>query len=177
MDKNKTITVAGGCFWGVEEYYKRLKGIISTEVGYANGLGENVTYREVCTGLTGHAEVTQLNYDSDVITLNKILDHLFRMIDPTSLNRQGNDIGTQYRTGVYYTNQQDQEIIEEFINSKKSEYEKNIVVEIAPLMNFVKAELEHQDYLEVNPGGYCHVDFSTIKPEEMKESVRLRFNK
>lgn len=162
------ITVAGGCFWGVEEYYKRLRGIVSTQVGYANGHNDGkVSYREVCTGQTGHAEATILEYN-DEITLSAILDHLFRIIDPTSLNRQGNDIGSQYRTGIYFHDEKDLPVIESFIKERSAIINGNIVVEVQPLRNFVVAEPEHQDYLTVNPGGYCHVDFSVMKQDEMK---------
>ncbi len=169
MEKNlKTITVAGGCFWGVEEYYKRLIGIESTNVGYANGNSDQVTYKEVCTGTTGHVEATWLKYDPSQITLEKILEHLFRFIDPTSLNKQGGDIGTQYRTGVYYHDEEDKELILSYIASRQSEFDKEIVVEVEKLQNYVLAEPEHQDYLMMNPTGYCHVNFSVIKKEELK---------
>lgn len=167
-DSLKTITVAGGCFWGVEEYYKRLNGIIETNVGYANGNSKEVTYREVCTGQTGHVEATWLKYDPAVISLDMILDHLFRIIDPTSLNKQGGDIGTQYRTGIYYENVEDLPTILSFIESRQSQYDKEIVVEVQKLDNYFLAEPEHQDYLTMNPGGYCHVDFRVIRNEELK---------
>lgn len=165
----KHIVVAGGCFWGVEEYYHRLKGIIDTQVGYANGNGDSVTYREVCSGTTGHVEAVMLTYNHTVISLDKILEHLFRMIDPTTRNRQANDIGTQYRTGIYYTNDQDKDTINQYIDSIKANYKDTIVTEVLPLENFVVAEPEHQMYLEGNPGGYCHIDFSVIQPNELKE--------
>jgi peptide-methionine (S)-S-oxide reductase len=162
------IVVAGGCFWGVEEYYRRLKGTISTRVGYAQGNLKDPSYYEVKTGTTNHAEVVEVTYDSTVISLPQILDHLFRMIDPTSLNKQGGDIGTQYRTGVYYLEEKDRLIIEQFIQEKQKEYSAKIVVEVQKLILFYDAEDYHQKYLIKNPRGYCHVDFSTIKPEEKK---------
>lgn len=166
---NKTITLAGGCFWGVEEYYKRLKGVLDTNVGYANGHTDKpVSYREVCTGETGHAEAVWIEYDPAVISLPKILEHLFRIIDPTSLNKQGGDIGTQYRTGVYYQNPEDHAQIRAFVEQAQANSEQKIVVEVAPLQNYILAEPEHQEYLYVNPNGYCHVNFSVMKPEEMK---------
>jgi len=103
----KKLVVAGGCFWGVEEYYRRLIGTEATRVGYAQGIKADPTYQEVCTGLTNHAEVVEVTYDETVLPLTKVLEHLFRIIDPTSLNRQGHDIGTQYRVGVYPTNDED----------------------------------------------------------------------
>lgn len=165
----KVITVAGGCFWGVEEYFNRLKGIVNTSVGYANGNSEEVTYKEVCTGKTGHVEAVMLFYNHAVISLEDIVNHLFRIIDPTLLNQQGNDIGTQYRTGIYTQDEEELERIKIVVDSYQKEFDKNLVVEILPLENFVKAEDYHQNYLINNPGGYCHVDFSVIKQEEMKD--------
>lgn len=163
MDKTlKTITVAGGCFWGVEEYYKRLKGIEETNVGYANGLSDNVTYKEVCTGTTGHVEATWLKYDPSIISLEMIMEHLFRIIDPTSLNKQGGDVGTQYRTGIYSHDNSDLQTIKTFVEEKQRLFNNKVVVEVAPLSNYVLAEPEHQDYLMMNPTGYCHVNFNLI---------------
>ena len=168
-DKHKTITLAGGCFWGVEEYYKRLNGVLNTNVGYANGHTDGpVLYRDVCTGATGHAEAVWIEYNPTIISLQKLLEHLFRIIDPTSLNKQGGDIGTQYRTGAYYQSDEDYHQIREFIDHAQAESDTKIVVEVAPLRNYILAEPEHQDYLTVNPYGYCHVNFSVMKPEEMK---------
>lgn len=166
----KEIIVAGGCFWGVEEYYRRLKGIIDTEVGYAQGKTANPTYQQVCHDGTDHAEVVLLKYDPNVISLTMILDHLFRMIDPTSVNKQGNDVGRQYRTGVYYQDEADKVVIENFINERQKNYEQPIVVENQQLTEFYPAETYHQKYLVKNPSGYCHVNFHLIKPEELKES-------
>lgn len=166
--KTNTIHLAGGCFWGVEEYYNRLKGVVETSVGYANGHTENPTYKAVCTGETGYVEAVSVTYDESIITLDKILEHLFRMIDPTVLNRQGNDIGTQYRTGIYPSNEEDFQTARVFINSKTADYDDIIVTELEMLNNYYLAEPMHQMYLEVNPQGYCHIDFSLIKPEELK---------
>jgi len=156
----KEIALAGGCFWGVDEYFSRKKGVISTKAGYANGIKENPTYNEVCTGRTGHAETVLVKYDEAVITLEEILEKFFKVIDPTILNRQGNDRGTQYRTGIYYLDEADIPKIEEFIESKRSEYSAPIVTEILPLKNFYDAEEYHQDYLKKNPRGYCHIDLN-----------------
>lgn len=160
MVKLKEIALAGGCFWGVDEYFSRKKGVISTKAGYANGIKENPTYNEVCTGRTGHAETVLVKYDEAVITLTEILEKFFKVIDPTILNRQGNDRGTQYRTGIYYLDEADIPQIEEFIESKRSEYSAPIVTEILPLKNFYDAEEYHQDYLKKNPRGYCHIDLN-----------------
>lgn len=164
----KKIVVAGGCFWGVEEYYKRLKGIINTKVGYAQGVTSSPSYEEVCTGDTNHAEVVYLEYDENVISLKKIAEHLFRIIDPTSLNKQANDIGTQYRTGFYYIDNEDYVPLNNFLTIKSEMYNKPIVVELQKLDIFYDAEDYHQDYLDKNPTGYCHVDFSKIRDDELK---------
>jgi len=164
----KKIVVAGGCFWGVEEYYRRLKGIETTKVGYGQGITENPSYQEVCTGKTKHAEVVEISYDENIISLNKILEHLFRIIDPTLLNRQGHDIGTQYRVGVYYEDPNDEVTILDYIKSRQSDYSKPIVLEVHQMGIFYDAETYHQKYLIKNPGGYCHVNMGLIKAEELK---------
>ena len=157
----KEIALAGGCFWGVDEYFSRKKGVISTKAGYANGIKENPTYNEVCTGRTGHAETVLVQYDESMITLAEVLEKFFKVIDPTILNRQGNDIGTQYRTGIYYMDEADIPAITSFIDSKRANYKKPIVTEVLPLKNFYDAEEYHQDYLKKNPRGYCHIDLNT----------------
>lgn len=156
----KEIALAGGCFWGVDEYFSRKKGVISTKAGYANGVKENPTYNEVCTGRTGHAETVLVKYDEAVISLTDVLEKFFKVIDPTILNRQGNDRGTQYRTGIYYLDEADIPKIEEFIESKRKVYSAPIVTEVMPLKNFYDAEEYHQDYLKKNPRGYCHIDLN-----------------
>ena len=167
----KKIVLAGGCFWGVEAYYKRVKGVLATKSGYVNGKTLEVTYEEVCTGETGHVEACYIEYDENIISLRMILNHLFRIIDPTSLNKQGGDIGTQYRTGIYYIDLADKEEIEQYIEDQRDSYSKPIVVEVQPLKNFYDAEEYHQSYLEKNPGGYCHVNFSVLKDEERQNPV------
>ncbi|AMC92760.1 methionine sulfoxide reductase A [Erysipelothrix larvae] len=164
----KTIVVAGGCYWGVEEYFRRLKGIIDTKAGFAQGTVENPTYEEVCTGQTDHAEAVVLTYDPSILSLSDIADHIFRIIDPTSLNKQGGDIGTQYRTGLYPSNTEDLKVLQDFVDSKRASYNKPVVVEVEMLRNFYDAPTDHQLYLVKNPHGYCHVDFSKLKPEELK---------
>lgn len=156
----KEIYFAGGCFWGVEEYMSRIKGVIDTEVGHANGTKENPTYQEVCTGTTGHAETVQVKYDENVISLEELLNKFWNIIDPTLLNRQGADIGNQYRTGIYYVDEEDLEVINKTLEEQKKKYTKPIVTEIMPLKCFYRAEEYHQDYLKKNPGGYCHIDLS-----------------
>lgn len=168
----KTVVVAGGCYWGVEEYYRRLEGIIDTQVGFAQGHTENPNYEEVCAADTNHAEVVFLSYNPAAISLEAILDHLFRIIDPTSLNKQGNDVGTQYRCGVYYTTDDEKQTITDFIKQKQADYKRPIVVEVEHLNTFWSADEYHQKYLVKNPSGYCHVDFSVINNDELKESYR-----
>jgi len=157
----KKIVVAGGCFWGVEAYYKLVKGIVSTRVGYANGQTTEPSYQQVCTEDTGHAEVCEIVYDETIIDIRGILKYFFRIIDPTLLNRQGNDRGTQYRTGIYYTTDTDAPVISDYIDEISPKYSSPIVTEVLPLTYFYEAEEYHQDYLTKNPGGYCHIDIST----------------
>ncbi len=165
----KEIVVAAGCFWGVEEYFRRAKGINKTKSGYSQGHKLDATYQEVCEQTTGHAEVVWLTYDPDIISLEKICEHVFRIIDPTSLNKQGNDVGSQYRTGFYTIDDEDIKQINVFIEQKQKEYKKKIVVEVEPLRNFITAEDYHQMYLIKNPNGYCHVNMNLLKPEEKKD--------
>lgn len=154
----KKIVLAGGCFWGVEEYFSRIDGVKETKVGYANGHKENPTYEEVCTGLTGHAEAIYIEYAQEEVTLDKILEKYFGIIDPTVLNRQGPDIGHQYRTGIYYIDEEDLEVINEYKEKEQLKYDKPIVTEIEPLKCFYDGEEYHQSYLKKNPGGYCHIN-------------------
>ncbi len=156
----KEIYLAGGCFWGVEEYFSRIEGVLDTDVGYANGTKKEPTYKEVCTGLTGHAETTYIKYDEKMVSLEHLIQRLFRIIDPTLLNRQGGDIGSQYRTGIYFTDEADVGIIKKVRDEEQKKYRDPIVTEILPLDYYYSAEEYHQDYLKKNPGGYCHVDMS-----------------
>ena len=156
----KEIVLAGGCFWGVEEYFSRVDGILKTEVGYANGDTENPDYEQVCRGITGYAEAVRLEFDEKLISLSQVLGKFFKIIDPTLLNRQGPDIGHQYRTGIYYIDEDDRGLIDFDINELQKHYERPIVTEVEPLKNFYRAEEYHQDFLKKNPGGYCHIDLS-----------------
>lgn len=156
----KKIYFAGGCFWGVQAYFSLLEGVITTTTGYANGNKENPTYEEVCTGETDFAETVMVEYDSNTIALDILLDHFFGIINPTSLNRQGNDIGTQYRTGIYYIDEADREQIIMKIDAEQRKYPNKIQTEVGRLKNFYEAEEYHQDYLDKNPLGYCHIDLS-----------------
>ncbi|MCJ7688075.1 MAG: peptide-methionine (S)-S-oxide reductase MsrA [Clostridiaceae bacterium] len=156
----KTIVVAGGCFWGVEAYMSRINGIIETVVGYANGEVKDPTYNEVCGGKTGHAEACLKSYDEEVVSLEKILNKFWGIIDPVVSNRQGPDIGNQYRSGIYYTDIMDLEIILKTKDAVQSKYNKTIFTEIQPLSCFYDAEYYHQKYLQKNPEGYCHINLN-----------------
>lgn len=153
----KEIVFAGGCFWGVEEFMSRIKGVKETKVGYANGEKVSPSYEEVCTGTTGHAEACYVKYDASVVTLEQILEEFWSIVEPTVLNRQGNDIGHQYRTGIYFINDEDKEVIVKSRDNNQKNYDKPIVTEIEPLKCFYNAEEYHQKYLKKNPGGYCHI--------------------
>ena len=161
----KEIYIAGGCFWGVQEYFSCLKGVISSVSGYANGKTKNPKYEEVKSQKTGHAETVKIIYDSDIISLEMLLDHYLRFVDPYSLNKQGEDRGIQYRTGVYYINKEDYIIIKSYLDKKLN---KGYLIEILTLDNFYLAEEYHQDYLKKNPTGYCHINLHLIKEEEKK---------
>lgn len=156
----KEIYLAGGCFWGVDEYMSRIKGVVETSVGYANGHVENPSYEKVCTGTTGHTETTYVKYDEEVVSLEEILNKFWGIINPTLLNRQGPDIGSQYRTGIYYVDEEDLDIINKTLEEEKKKHNSRIVTEIEPLKSYYKAEEHHQDYLKKNPHGYCHIDLS-----------------
>lgn len=158
-----TIYLAGGCFWGVEAYFSKLPGVIKTEVGYANEKTQNPTYEEVSTGDTGFVETVSVEYNSKEISLSEILSHYFDVVDVTALNRQAHDSGTQYRSGIYYTNDKDKKIIEDAIKEKQKNYKKPIITEVEKLKNFYLAEEYHQKYLEKHPDGYCHIDLSKLK--------------
>lgn len=155
--ENKTIYFAGGCFWGTEHYFKMIKGVVGTTVGYANSIMENPSYKDVCSGETLAAETVKVDYDPSLVSLEFLTRMFFHAIDPTSLNRQGNDIGTQYRTGIYYTDNEDLAEIYKVFEEQRSTTEGEIVVEVKALQNFYAAEDYHQDYLDKNPDGYCHL--------------------
>ena len=155
--ENKTIYFAGGCFWGTEHYFKMIKGVVGTTVGYANSIMENPSYKDVCSGDTLAAETVKVDYDPSLVSLEFLTRMFFHAIDPTSLNRQGNDIGTQYRTGIYYTDNEDLAEIYKVFEEQMSTTEGEIVVEVKALQNFYAAEDYHQDYLDKNPDGYCHL--------------------
>lgn len=153
----REIYLAGGCFWGMQGYFRKLNGVYRTEVGYANGKGNDTDYTRVKQ--TDHAETLHITYDFAQICLIELLVHYFRVIDPKSVNKQGGDIGRQYRTGIYYVDTESKQIIDAFMAKKVKELGA-LAVEVAPLANFVTAEEYHQDYLVKNPTGYCHINLA-----------------
>ena len=153
----RDIYLAAGCFWGAEKYLKLIEGVTFTEVGFANGNTENPTYKEVYTDQTGYAETVHLRYNPDVVSLRFLLEMYFKAIDPTSLNKQGEDEGTRYRTGIYYSDYADRAVIDEVVAEEAKKYGLPLQVEMEPLRNFYRAEEYHQDYLDKNPSGYCHL--------------------
>ena len=167
----KTIYLAGGCFWGTERAFQMLKGVTDTTVGYANGHTENPTYKEVCTDTTGFRETVRIDYDDTVLSLETVLKAYFMCIDPTIKDRQGNDVGSQYQTGVYYIDDESRAIAERVFEEKKKEYPV-FCVELEPIKNFYDAEEYHQDYLIKNPTGYCHItkaEFDEVKALNPKD--------
>ncbi len=155
----RDIWLAGGCFWGVDAYMRRIPGVAKTQVGYANGKTENPSYEDVCHRNTGHAEAVLVRYDTERISLLDLLRQFFGIIDATALNRQGGDRGTQYRTGIYFKDNNDLEVIGLALEEEKKKHQKPVATEVLPLLQFFVAEEYHQDYLEKNPNGYCHIHF------------------
>lgn len=160
------IVLAGGCFWGTEAYLKKLPGVRRTFTAYVNGQGLDPDYRLVCTGATDHVEAVFVAYDPRRIDLVHLLHYFFLTFDPTQKNRQGNDIGRQYRSGIYYLDASDLPQIETAVAKVQSGYRKPVMTEVLPLANITKAEEYHQDYLLKNPGGYCHVSFGSLPPAD-----------
>lgn len=173
--KKETIYLAGGCFWGTEKYMEMVPGVLSTRVGYALGkkdgveqkVWDTVTYEEVCNH-SGHAETVEVVFDADETTLTNILQEYFYTIDPTSLGRQGADFGIQYRTGIYSLTEDQQKVAAEALEQLQTKYDRPVVVENLPLLQFIPAEEYHQKYLTKNPGGYCHINFAKIAKEKAR---------
>lgn len=161
----KEATLGAGCFWCIEACYKEMKGVIDVFPGYSGGQIENPTYKNVCDGTTGHAEVARIVYDDSLISFGELLEVFWFVHDPTQLNRQGNDIGTQYRSAVFYHDEEQKRVAEEYKNrlNKEHVWEDPIVTEISPLINFYKAEEYHKNYFERNPENmYCQ---SVVRPK------------
>ena len=165
---NRTIYLAGGCFWGTQKFFDQFHGVVSTEVGYANGPDDvnspddknspasAPTYQDVCNN-SGHAETVRIDYDDSVLSLTVLLNYYFLVIDPLSVNKQGGDVGIQYRTGIYYTSEEQLPEIEAVYREQEEKAGAKLAVELEPLRNFYSAEEYHQKYLDKNPGGYCHI--------------------
>lgn len=156
----RKIYLAAGCFWGTQAYFRRFYGIIETSVGYANGNTLKTSYKELKNTL--HVETLELIYDDNIIRLEEILLHYFKIIDPLSLNKQGEDEGTQYRTGIYYEDDNDLKIINKILNYEQKKYDEKILVEVDKINGYILAEDYHQDYLEKNPTGYCHIHIGKL---------------
>lgn len=154
----REIYLAGGCFWGVEHYFKQIMGVISTKVGYANGNSTDPTYENL--KFTNHTEAVLVKYDPTIVGLEFLLEMFYKIIDPTSVNKQGNDVGTQYRSGIYYENSLDLEIIEKSIAKLEEKLSKKVAIEVLKIENYTDAENYHQNYLELNQNGYCHIQKS-----------------
>ena len=157
----KTIYLAGGCFWGTQKFFDQFDGVVRTEVGYANGPDSAPTYQDVCKS-SGHAETVLIEFDEDRISLAGLLRYYFMVIDPVSVNRQGHDVGIQYRTGIYYTDPDMLPVIREICDEEAVKKGAPLAVEVEPLINFFPAEEYHQKYLDKNPGGYCHIPASYL---------------
>lgn len=153
----KQIYFAGGCFWGAEKYLSLIPGVAYTEVGYANGKTKNPSYEAVCRENTGHAETVRVEYDPNEVSLPFLLELFYDAIDPTTVNRQGGDVGVQYRTGIYYTDEDDRPVVDASIRNLQQRLSKPVAIEVMPLVNYYPAEEYHQKYLDKNPGGYCHI--------------------
>jgi methionine-S-sulfoxide reductase len=152
-------TFAAGCFWGVESAFKHVKGVIETTVGYTGGMVPNPSYREVCSGITGHAEAILIKYDPRIVSYQELLSLFWRIHDPTTPNRQGPDVGTQYRSAIFYHNEQQKEAAEKSKEDfdRSGAYTNKATTQIVPASNFYEAEEYHQDYFEKQGGGSCHV--------------------
>lgn len=162
MSRKEEIYFAAGCFWGAQEFFRQFSGVLETEVGYANGPTPDPTYKEVCSD-SGHAETVKIIYDPDVITPSALIDYYLMVIDPFSVNKQGGDVGIQYRTGIYCTKEDQKAAAEEKLAEVSKKAGKKTAVEVLYLENFYSAEEYHQDYLKKNPGGYCHIPKSMMK--------------
>ena len=172
----KTIYLAGGCFWGMQKFFDQFDGVVRTEAGYANGPDAAPSYQDVCRS-SGHAETVRIDYDPGVISLTGLLRYYFMAIDPLSVNRQGNDRGIQYRTGIYYTEEEQLPEIRAVFQAEEEKAGAPLAVELLPLENFFPAEEYHQKYLDKNPGGYCHIPRSLLelrKPQKEETEADLR---
>lgn len=168
----KTIVLAGGCFWGLQKFFDQFEGVHHTETGYVNGVGEHPTYAQVCKG-SHHAEALKIDYD-DSVQLPQILAAYFAAIDPTSLNRQGNDIGENYRTGIYSNDEKERMMAQNMISDLQKQIDQPVVVEVKPLENYGAAEEEHQKYLDKHPAGYCHLPQTLLSGHRLPTMKELQ---
>lgn len=164
----KSIVLAGGCFWGVEAYFGQLKGVLETSVGYVDGTSKNPTYAQVCNGIATHAEACKVVYDDQVITLEQVLEHFFRIMNPFSINKQGNDFGNQYRSGIYLDDMSQKNAVEDYMKSYFAKNYDKVVVKVKQNLDYELAEDNHQKYLKKNPFGYCHINLGLAKEDEVK---------
>jgi peptide-methionine (S)-S-oxide reductase len=177
MSMLQTITLGGGCFWCLEAVYEMVDGVTAVESGYSNGHLMNPSYEQVCGGDTGHVEVVRVSFDADRITLREVLEIFFHIHDPTTLNRQGNDAGTQYRSGIYFENAEQERVAREVLAEAGAEHKGRVVTELKPLVNYSKAEGYHQHYFVRNPGqGYCAYVVAP-KVEKFKRTFAARVKK
>ncbi len=168
----KEICLAGGCFWGAEHYFRNIEGVVSTEVGFANGNTQSPTYEQVYTDTTGYAEAVHVTYDPSKLPLEELIRDFFCAIDPLSLNKQGEDEGTRYRTGVYYSDPGELETIRKVFGEEQGKYSKPLAVELQPLINFFPADERHQDYLVKNPDGYCHLPLKIFRYPKLVSDLK-----
>ena len=157
----------------MEEYFSRIPGVADAVSGYANGTVENPSYEEVCNHTTGHAETVRVTYDPSIVSLKTLCEQFFKIIDPLSLNRQGNDIGNNYRTGAYYVDEADYEVLRAVFEAEQAKYDEPMVVELEPLTCFYEAETYHQDYLLKNPSGYCHISFESLADVRTEQELAI----
>lgn len=170
---DKTLYFAGGCFWGTQHFFSQVNGVKEAVCGYANGHKDHPTYEEVYTDTTGFAETVKVSYNPRRISLEELTELFFCIIDPLSLNRQGHDEGTRYRTGIYYTDPADKSVIGKVYAREEARAGAPLVVELEPLQNFFPAEERHQDYLDKNPDGYCHLPFKAFRYVKLYQDIRL----
>jgi len=174
MSKLQTITLGGGCFWCLEAVYEQVEGVSAVESGYSNGHAVNPSYEQVCGGDTGHVEVVKVSFDADVIGLSDVLEIFFHIHDPTTKNRQGNDVGTQYRSGIYFENAEHERVAREVWATANAAHGGRVVTEVLPLANYSKAEAYHQHYFARNPGqGYCAFVVAP-KVEKFRKTFKAR---
>ena len=170
----QTITLGGGCFWCVEAVYELVDGVTAVESGYCNGHVHNPSYEQVCGGDTGHVEVVRVSFDADRITLREVLEIFFHLHDPTTLNRQGNDVGTQYRSGIYFETPEQEALARAVLNDANEAHKGRVVTELKPLANYSKAEPYHQHYFAQHPNqGYCAFVVAP-KVDKFKKTFKAR---